>query len=196
MQLLGSQNDMATIRLASQLVRRPACPVRTRRSETARLFPRCSPKRLLAAPDRCPEGARREFLTKPTSRNGLSLPRSGCPFPGHLCGIEAPDLLLRRPVGYDLPARSAVGSFPRFRFPGFGRDQRPRPVADRRSDIPTDSSGLAPLRDFFGPSDSPLDRVPLPEACLRETSDFVHSPVVELFKVPRRITACDSLRFS
>ena len=51
------------------------------------------------------------------------------------------------------------------------------------------SSGL------LSPSGSSLDRVPRPEACLRETSDFVHSPVVELFRVPHRITACDSLRF-
>jgi hypothetical protein len=35
-----------------------------------------------------------DILSKPTARSGLSLPRSDCPFPSHLYGIDVPDLPL------------------------------------------------------------------------------------------------------
>jgi hypothetical protein len=37
--------------------------------------------------------------SKPAARCGLSLPRGGCPFPGHLCGINVPGLHLHRTAG-------------------------------------------------------------------------------------------------
>jgi hypothetical protein len=55
----------------------------------------------LRAPPRSPATGRLSESTSDTRasravRNGLSLPRGGCPFPDHLCGIYAPGLLLHR----------------------------------------------------------------------------------------------------
>ncbi len=66
--------------------------VRTQARPAASDFPlRGCPRQVVQTPP--------ATLSKPTARCGLSLPLSGCPFPGHLCGINVPGLHLRRTAG-------------------------------------------------------------------------------------------------
>jgi hypothetical protein len=65
--------------------------------------PRARTQTRLTAPDSPPRlpvasrsSRRPRHPSKPTARCGLSLPRGGCPFPDHLCGITVPGLHLHR----------------------------------------------------------------------------------------------------
>jgi hypothetical protein len=86
--------------------------------------------------------------TKPASRNGLSLTRSGCPVVGHLSGIVVPGLLLRCACRIRRAARSTADSFPRLSVSRGGGFHRPQSVAVSVSGTPAGPPGLAPLQDL------------------------------------------------
>lgn len=87
---------------------------------------------------------------EPALRNGLSLPRSGCPFRGHLSGIIAPGLPLQRlamprpnPFGSELPSSG--------RLCGPGRINAHGPLPGLGNCNPPASSRLAPHQALSGP---------------------------------------------
>jgi hypothetical protein len=130
---------------------------------------------------------------KPAPRNGLSLAHSDCPFPGHLCKVSAPGLLLQR-HGRFRQARSITNSAPRCPFPGGGELHCPRSVAclgRPPSKIPRD---FAPLWDFL-PSGSSLGLVRLRKAYLEKRPVSFAPRQRKGFTLPRsRITVPDPFR--
>lgn len=100
---------------------------------------------------KAPEGASCAMPEEPAPRNGLSLPRSGCLFRGHLFGIIAPGLLLQHlaasysnPFGLGLPSSS--------RIHGSGRIITPDPLSEPEGHNPEASSCLAPLWVLSNPA--------------------------------------------
>ena len=91
---------------------------------------------------RCPR-----HPSKPAVRCGLSLPRGGCPFPGHLCGITVPGLHLHR-TAECAPTRP----LPRSSFPLPGGRLAQGFVATH-SVFLTVPRFFAPLRDLSIPPD-------------------------------------------
>jgi hypothetical protein len=135
---------------------------------------RHSPPQLLAAADRRFERCRTTPLTRPTPRNGHSLPDSGCPFPDHLCRIVVPGLPLRRPTGL-VPGPFGPG------FPSsIGEDRYPetrcRFLARHSQRLPAPCSPPEP----FDSSGSTLVAVHRRKACLSRTPGARHSLSVEV----------------
>jgi hypothetical protein len=124
------------------------------------------------------------------SRNGLSLPTGGCPFPDHLWRIVVPGLLLQT------PGRACCRSV-RFRtpllapFPEAGRFIVLRPLSALLLCRPGVFPILAPHRDR-SPSGSSLVPVCHQEACHCERPISLHSPETSIGYF--RLIASSSLR--
>jgi hypothetical protein len=127
----------------------------------------CSPYRLLAATVHCSGTRLSATPLKPALRSGLSLARSGCPFPDHLCEVTVSGLPLQR-HGRLSQARSIPDSAPCARCRAAGgfiaRDPLPAPCAGRTRRI------LRPLLPFgtFRPAGSSLGPVHLRKAYLEK----------------------------
>lgn len=99
----------------------------------------CSPRRLLGCRGSTLRQMRSTSIPKePASRSGLSLPCSGCPFPGPLCRITVPGLPLR---GLAVPPPDPFGGELRTSWP----DCRPRGASTLTTRCPGCDSAIPML---------------------------------------------------